>query len=692
MDHDLRNICLTAHVDAGKTSLAEQILFQSGAVRKMGRVDDGSSYFDASPIEIERGITIFSEISALYWKNCKINMIDTPGHIDFIAELESALGVVEGVVIILSAVEGIQQQTELIWELVCAKRIPALFFINKADRPEADITKVYNQIVKSLTKNAVMLSDPIWFDQTIQWDQKPIFNEEQVEERNRLIEILAEKDSCILTKYLEEEPISASELLVSLQDQFKSNQLFPVLAGSAKTGIGINSLLDRIVDLVPPPSEKIRAEANDQDTHQNVHQDNDDKSRRQVARIFKIKNEETDKLAYVKVLAGQINVRDTIHNAQNEECKVTKIRTFLGNRCTFLDNLQVGDIGIISGLKNITVGEVLGNTTIKPEQRMMKRSLQAQVFPDDEADWAKLHGALLILNEEDPSLEYEWEPQSKEMVIHIMGKIHIEIIEALLETRFKLHAHLSSPIVKYFETVTKISRGFCHFEPKKHYAEVEVVLEPNERGEGNRFVSLVSTDELPISYQKAIEKSIPEALVFGTLTGSPLIDVTVTLVAGKHHLEHTHGGDFRIATIRAIRQALENNRILLLEPITEFKITVSSDLSGKVMSDIARMKGTAHDPVIEKDVLILTGHIPLATSMDYPLDLTSFSAGKAQMMMKPSGLQPCHNQEQVLAELNDVQVNSSDAHHDMLYNAVSLFRAKRKMKKVIFEKSFDLQE
>ncbi|RNC28765.1 MAG: Elongation factor G [Candidatus Dichloromethanomonas elyunquensis] len=663
MKTNLRNICLAAHVDAGKTSLAEQILFQTGTVRKIGSVDDGSSYFDCSPIEIKRGITIFSELSSVFWHDCKINLIDTPGHFDFVSELERSLSVVEGVVLIISAVDGIQQHTELIWELVKTHKIPTIFFINKSDRPDVNIQAVFDQIKKNLTPQAVLFRADHGKQFTSFFDITP--------EKTEFMEWIAEKDQKILTKYLEDEELSSADLLGSFQNLFRVYEVFPVLAGSAKTGRGIPELLDAIVELVSGPTYNQREEKEPA-----------------AVKIFKIKNEnKTDKLAYVKVLTGQVGVRDTLINSNQEACKITKIRAFVGNKCTFPERLCTGDIGILSGLKDITAGEVLG-TDLPQAEMMLPRLWQTQVKPVSEADWPKLHNALLTLNEEDPLLDYEWETQTKEMYIHIMGSIHMEVLETLIHIRFGIQVQLTPPVVSYHETISGRSRGSCHYEPKKHYAEVEIELEPNLRGRGNVFFSCISTDDLPIQYQKAVEKSIPEALRQGVLIGSPVKDVKVKLVGGRHHLEHTHGGDFRIATIRAVQQALENNRILLLEPVTVFKITVPKDLAGRVMADIAKMKGECHDPQMMNGSVEITGRVPLSTSMNYPLELTALSGGRGQIIVKPVGFQLCHNQEEVLSAIEDDEEGPSNSRNNILYNSVSLFRAKRKMKKVTHERTF----
>ncbi len=651
---NLRNICFAAHVDAGKTSLAEQILFQTGAVRKIGRVDEGSSYFDSSPIEIRRGITIFSEYASVNWKDVKINLIDTPGHVDFVSELERSLSVADTVVIIISALDGIQQHTELIWELVQAKKIPALFFINKADHLDADLSGIFKQISETFTPDVHLLIDEYFSD----WSSP----------KAELIEFLADRDDELLHRYLVDSPITASDLLNSVRKTINFCRFYPVLYGSAKTGQGVSNLLECIVNFMP---------ASDRSAEEN--------SGQASIKVFKVRNDDKlGRLAYAKVLSGVVNVRDSVINHQQEECKIAQIKTIIGNKQCVVEQLSAGDIGILSGLNDISAGDVLGSEALTLDETQVQRLLQTKVTPFNALEWPQLHKALLALNDEDPLLAYEWDPETKEMYINIMGQIHMEVLEEMIQARFGIKVTLSKPIVKYFETVSQTSRGFCHFEPKKHYAEVEVELEPNQRGQGNIFISAVSTDELPSQYQKAIEKAIPEALNHGSLIGNPVLDVKVKLIAGKHHLEHTHGGDFRIATIRAIQQALENNCNLLLEPVVSFRISVLKDLSGKVMSDIIKMKGDCNDPILENDYFMLTGKMPLATSLDYPLELTTSSGGKGHILTKPAGFQVCHNQDIILSEWNE---DGEDTHADILYNSVSLFRAKRKMKKVVNDHS-----
>jgi ribosomal protection tetracycline resistance protein len=674
MNHNLRNICLAAHVDAGKTSLAERILFQTGAVRTVGSVDDGSSFFDASPLEIQRGITIFSEISSVFWREHKLTLIDTPGHIDFVAELERALKVVEGVILIISAPDGIQQHTELIWELLKLYKIPTIFFINKADRPDADIQQVFTQILRQFTPGARLIDGR----ETACFSAYFSCTEWQTD----LLEFLAERDQELFRKYVEDQPLGPEDLFAAFRNLFQSGKVFPVFAGSAKTGLGIARLLDAVVDLVPAPPEKRRQGKGEKIKTEET----------AAIRVFKVNNEDkAEKKAYVKVLAGTVNVRDPIFNSRGEACKVTRIRTFLGNKGLFPEQLAAGDIGILSGLKGVAAGEVLGGDAGGPETTI-PRVLQTQVVAANETDWPKLHNALLTLNEEDPLLEYEWDQEAKEMYLNIMGSVHLEVLESVLANRFGLNARLTSPVVKYYETVAGVSRGFCHFEPKKHYAEVEIELKPNGRDQGNVFDSEVPTDDLPAPYQKAIEKSMTEALRQGVLTGNPVRDVKVRLIAGRYHLEHTHGGDFRIATIRAVQQALENNRIRLLEPVTAFKITAGKDAAGRIMADVAKMKGECAAPVINQEQVILTGQMPLATSLHYPLELAAFSGGKAQILLRPSGFQLCHNQEQILAALAADPDRQQASRDDILYNSVSLFRAKRKMKKVINESALPWQD
>ena len=683
----IKNIAVVAHVDAGKTTLLEQVLFLTGAIRVQGNVNKGSTHLDWNEIERNRGITVFSEQASVNWKDVGLNFIDTPGHKDFSSELERAFEAVDGVIILVSAVEGVQQHTETVWKLAMKYEKPVIFFINKIDRIGASLEITFKDIKNKLTSDLILLQTTdkqekdFWAVRDILKSKKYIYSEtgEEKEERNKedqekrfLIEKLAEIDEELLEKYFSEEKVTEDDLLKTLYKNTCLRKVYPVIIGSAARGIGISALLDYTVELMPFSKKNSRAIF--------------------ACKIFKLKHDEQmGQLAYVKVLSGDVKIRDSIYGMDQKENKITQIRKYTGEKYISLDILESGDIGVLCGLKDVRAGDMLFGTANDNNGRINKSIKEQLLIPllvtkirYKEEDLQALFNAVKILDDEDPLLNYQWDQNTKEASISIMGLVQMEVLEEVFRIRFGLKIKFEEPTVNYYETVTGLSFGFCHFEPKKHYAEVEVEITPNESGEGIMYESQLSTDVLPLQYQNAIKKAVPEALERGALAGCPVKDVIVKLLRGKYHLEHTHGGDFRLATIRAVQQALENNNTILLEPIVEFVIVSEKDLSGKIMSDILKMEGNFVEPVIDGNKIIITGQVPVSTSVHYPLELSSYSGGRASISMRYFGLQRCHNEELVLQEMDErlASEEHDSENKDILYNSVSLFRAKRKMKKV----------
>ncbi|AEB76703.1 translation elongation factor G [Clostridium botulinum] len=659
---NIKNIGIVAHVDGGKTTTTEQIMYLSGIIRELGSVDKGSSKMDYNNIERQRGITIFSEQTSFQWKGANINLIDTPGHIDFSSELERSLKALDGAVLIISAVEGVQAYTETIWNLLRKNNIPTLIFINKLDRVGASIDRIYKDIEKNLTKDYF----PIHKTEKIEKDFEDIIDlidenefSKDSQEKIILLEKLAEKDEEILEKYLEGEEITRNIFISKVQNLVKQCDTFPVLLGSAIKGIGIEKLLDSVVQLLP------------------YHSGNDEKEFSGI--IYKVKFDETvGKLCYVRVINGVVRVRDSIYNSLGEEEKITQIRKYNGEKYINVESLTSGEIGVVCGLKNVKANDSLGNSkNISNEDTINESALISRVIPKDEEKLQELLKALQILNEEDPTLQLEWNCENKELSISIKGSIHMEVLKEVIKERFNIQVEFLEPKVNYIETIEKISKGFCHFEPKKHYAEVEVEIEPNDRGKGVEFISEINGDILPYQYQNNIEKAAFEAMLHGPLIGGKVTDIKIKLINGKYHLEHTHGGDFRIATIRAVYQALQKNKVILLEPVYKYKIIVDKETGGKVMTDILKMGGKFKEPEISEDKMIIKAEVPVATSMNYKLQLLSATSGKAIVNMQFLKFDICHNEDEVLA--NEENIVEKE---DLLYNGVSLFREKKKMKKV----------
>lgn len=664
---NIKNIGLVAHVDGGKTTTTEQMLYISGAIRELGSVDKGSAKMDYNSIEKKRGITIFSDQTSFIWKDACINLIDTPGHIDFSSELERSLKALDGAVLIVSAVEGVQAHTETIWNLLRKNNIPTLIFINKLDRVGADIKEVFSQIENNLTEKYLKIQRIDGLEENFNETIDLLLNEEfynDSTEKVELIEKFAEINEEVLEKYLEGEEITREFFIDNLKKSVEEGEVFPVLFGSAINGIGIKELLNSIEELLPYST------GNDEDEFSGV--------------VYKIKyDDKIGKLAYVRVLNGEIKVRHTIINNLGEEEKITQIRKYNGDKYNTVENLTSGEIGVICGVKDIKVGDVIGNKEdINIINENNESALISRVVPQNEEELPSLLKALQILNEEDPSLQLEYNPENKELSISIKGIIHMEVLKELIKERFNIEVEFLEPRVNYLETIGEITSGFCHFEPKKHYAEVEVEIEPNERGKGVEFISEINGDILPYQYQNNIEKASYEAVLHGPLIGGKVTDIKIKLTNGKHHLEHTHGGDFRIATIRAIYQAMEKNKNIILEPIYKFKIVVNKEMGGKIMTDILKMGGSFNEPEVIGEKISINGEVPVATSMNYKLELLSSTSGKAVVNMQFSKFEVCHNQEEVVKNSENIVEKE-----DSIYNGVSLFREKKKMKKVVLNEN-----
>ncbi|WP_085828953.1 GTP-binding protein [Clostridium massiliodielmoense] len=662
---NIKNIGLVAHVDGGKTTTTEQMMYISGSIREIGSVDKGSAKMDYNSIEKKRGITIFSDQTSFTWNDAGINLIDTPGHIDFSSELERSLKALDGAVLIVSAVEGVQAYTETIWNLLRKNHIPTLIFINKLDRVGADIKEVFSQIENNLTEKYLKIQRIDGLEENFNETIDLLGNEEfynDSKDKVELIEKFAEINEEVLEKYLEGEEITREFFIDQLKKSVYEGEVFPVLFGSAINGIGIKELLDCIEGILPYSS------GNDDEEFSGV--------------VYKIKyDDKIGKLAYVRVLNGKVKVRDSVLNNIGEEEKITQIRKYNGDKYNAVDILASGEIGVICGVKNIKVGDVLGNKEgINIIDEASESALISRVVPQNEEDISSLLKALQVLNEEDPSLQLEYNSEKKEFSISIKGLIHMEVLKELIQERFDIEVELLEPKVNYLETIGEVTNGFCHFEPKKHYAEVEVKIEPNKRGKGVEFISEINGDILPYQYQNNIEKASYEAILHGPLIGGKVTDIKIKLTNGKHHLEHTHGGDFRIATIRAIYQAMEKNKNIILEPIYKFKIVVSKEMGGKIMTDILKMGGNFNEPEILGEKIIVTGEVPVATSMNYKLQLLSSTSGKAIVNMQFSKFEVCHNHEDVIKDTENVVEKE-----DSIYNGISLFREKKKMKKVTLD-------
>lgn len=582
-----KTIGIVAHVDAGKTTLTEQMLYITSTIKQAGRVDSKNTVLDYHSIEKERGITVFSDQASLKYKNSTIHLIDTPGHVDFSSEMERALKILDCAVIVLSAVEGIQGHTETVWKLLRQYGIPTIFFINKLDRQGANFNKICEDITVNLTSDICIFTKPITddnFSSVITLFDDKSFDRE-------ITEFLSERDEILMEKYLNDEKISYSELKESLIKQFSSCGVFPCLCGSGLKNIGIDRVLDFINLFVL------------------TNYSEDDNF---GALVYKIKHDENNnKLTYIKVNSGTIKTRDIIYHRAFEDSeiiqeKINNIKMNTGNNYLSVSSISAGEYGVLVGINNSYVGEGLGKCedyvdfSIKPV-------LQSIVKYAPTLNPKEVLSIFQILNAEDPSLGVEWNSTLGQLQINVMGVIQLEVLKHQVLERFNLQVDFEEPEVLYKETIKTETTGFGHFEPYRHYAEVKFRMTPLKRNSGITYSSNINHDILNYRWQKSILKLINPACSKGISTGSPITDIHFELIKGSAHQEYTAGGDFAQAVTRAVRQGLESTECILLEPYYKFKITVNQDLCGRVMNDITKMYGTFDAPIIIGNNSIISG-------------------------------------------------------------------------------------
>lgn len=622
MSFKIRNVGILAHVDAGKTTITENFLYLSGQSKMLGSVDDGTAQTDFLDVERERGISVRSSNTSFEWEGVKINLIDTPGHVDFSADVERVIRVLDCAVLVISAVESVQAHTETLWNALQNLKIPTIFFINKIDRAGADVELVINEIKKELTDKLAILFNPVE-EASNEADIKSVWHEQNINEN--VLESIANNDEQILEKYLEEEDISFSELDNALIEAIHQSKLFPVLMGSAKNSIGIKELLDSIIKYLPSPLG--------------------DNSKPLSALVYSISHDKTmGRVANVKVYNGAISNREIIKNAsQKIEEKVTQVRKLVANKFDDIGIVEAGDIAGICGLQNVKVGDVLGEfSDLLPDDISLRTPLlTVQVKADNDKDYPALAEALQQLSDEDPTLDFEWLREDRELHIKIMGWIQIEVLEKILENRFGIKAKFDDPTVIYKETPSTKGEGFVQYwMPKPCWAIMKFLIEPGERGSGVVYESKISVDDVHQKYQNEVERTIPNALKQG-IKGWEVTDLKITLIEGEDHQVHSNPGDFVVATPMGIMNGLVNTGTTLLEPLISYKISATEDLLGAITSDITQMRGTFEGPEMDNGKFILLGILPVATSLDFPVRLSSRSGGKAKISTKFYGYREC---------------------------------------------------
>lgn len=625
MNPGIRNVGILAHVDAGKTTITENFLYLSGQTKRLGSVDDGTAQTDFLDVERERGISVQSSNTTFEWEGVKINLIDTPGHVDFSADVERVLRVLDCAVLVISAVEGVQAHTETLWNALQNLNIPTIIFINKIDRTGADVELVIQEIKKELTEKLAILSD-VADEATSKANVSFIWNNQGL--NDSIIEAIATTDENILDKYLDEHEFSFGELDNALIKAVRLCNLFPILMGSAKNSVGVRELLNAVIHYFPGPVS--------------------DESKPLSALVYKITHDKTmGQIVHVRVYGGSIKNREIITNvSQKKEEKVTQVRKLISNKYEDVGEVKAGDIAGICGLQHARIGDVLGvfSDDLPHNISLKTPLLTVQIKAENEKDYPALAEALQELSNEDPALDFEWLREEKELHVKIMGWIQIEVLEKILETQFGIKAKFDDPTVIYKETPAKKGEGFVRYwMPKPCWAIMKFLIEPADIGSGVVYESKIRVDDIQQKYQNEVERTIPNALKQG-IKGWEVTDLKITLIEGEDHQVHSNPGDFVVATPMGIMNGLVNTGTALLEPLISFKISATEDLLGAITSDIHQMRGTFESPELENGKFVLTGILPVATSLDFPVRLSSRSGGKAKISTKFHGYQKCSDE------------------------------------------------
>ncbi len=590
---------ILAHVDAGKTTLAERILCHTNTIRSFGRVDDKNSYFDYSDIERERGITVFSDAARISLGGDCITIIDTPGHADFFAETERAISVMDYALLVVSAIDGVQSHTEAVWHLLREYSVPTFVFVNKADAATADVKNAVSELSSRLSKNIVSYPERFW-------------------------ETLAEHDEALFDEYLSSGAIATSDRVRRLVAKC---EVFPCICGSALKNENIDKLMDMISDLMLPSEEDERFSAT----------------------CYKIRHDGEKKLAYFKINSGSIKVKDVV-NTPHGERKLDEISIPSGRKLTPANKAEAGEVCVFSGLYDVSCGDVIGDF---PHQRKMRIApiFKARVAFEKEHSTREVFEKLLVLCEEEPTLAVEYLRDFDEIDISVMGKISLQVIAYELARRFGINVSFGACRVVLRETVKTSAVGYGHFEPLRHYAEVHIRIEPAPSGSGISFLSECSTDILPRAVQNLIRTHVFEKAHKGVLTGSELCDVCYVLTAGKVHEKHTEGGDLREATYRAIRNSLMHSESVLLEPFYSFTVRSDIQTSARIMADMPRLGGSFMPPEFERETAITKGRAPARLLGDYAEEIISSSGGRASFSLRFDGYSSCVDAEKIIEEL-----------------------------------------
>lgn len=594
-------IGILAHVDSGKTTLSEALLYKSGSISKLGRVDHRNSFLDTFSLERDRGITIFSKQAVFNYHNTKFTLLDTPGHVDFSAETERTLQVLDYAVLVISATDGIQSHTQTLWKLLLKYNVPCFIFVNKMDLDGSDKHRVLTELKTKFS------------DECIDFDCTD--NEE-------FYESIALCDEQLLNQYYENETLKKEDI----KNAIKNRKIFPCIFGSALKLTGIDAFLSCISNYTKMP----------------------DYGSEFAGKVYKISEDKGQRLTFLKVTGGCLKVKEILQSSKNKNAeKINQIRIYSGDKFSTTDTAEAGTICAITGISFTRSGDGLGtekNSPLPVLEPVLTYKLELPEHIDAHTALKKMG----ILESEDPQLKVVWNERSGEIQVQLMGDIQLEILQSIITQRFGFDVSFGKGTIIYKETIADTVEGIGHFEPLRHYAEVHLLMKPAKRNSGIVFKTQCKEDLLDKNWQRLILTHLYEKTHIGVLTGSPITDMEITLASGKAHAKHTEGGDFRQATYRAVRQGLRSAKSILLEPIYEFTLEVPTENIGKAMSDIQRMFGTFDAPVTVGEYSTLNGTAPVSTMYDYTREVMQYTHGKGKLLCAFKGYEPCHNAEEVI--------------------------------------------
>ncbi len=599
------NIGILAHVDAGKTTLTEQILFKSGKTRTLGKVDEGTSVSDKMQIERKRGISVKSSCVSIEHNATKINIIDTPGHIDFAGEVERSLCALDAALLVVSAVEGIQTHTRIIYKALTKLRIPTFFVINKVDRIGSDYLAVLNKIRQEFSENVFL------FNGCINEGADCVIYDALEENSSEALEdmLLAIDDDEITNEYLNGK-IGKTEILNIFYDKSKKGECFGAVLTSAKDGKGIDYLMDKILDCLPDSSYL--------------------ECDKQSGVVFKIEHDKAMGLcAYIRMFSGEIQNRDTVYSSGKEVGKASQIRICSGSKFVDSGVLKAGEIAMVFGLGDIMCGDTVGESAVNRKYSVSAPMMMVSVSPEDEADKPALMKALTELDREDPLLNFEYSSVTGEMYVSITGVIQLEILEEIIRERYGIAAEFSEPNVIFKETPKIKAVGYESYTmPKPCWAKVELEIEPLPRGSGVRFKSVIKDKIMPYRYQHHVELSVMRDCLRQGIFGWEVTDAEITLIGGEYHSIHTHPLDFFVATPVAFLRGLRNAETVLLEPFIKVTMSAGEEHLGTIIGNIIEMRGEFESPIIENGNFTITACLPVQQSIFYPSKFSSVTSGK----------------------------------------------------------------